>query len=315
MAKSRSCFPRMAPRTIACSFDLRFSKFEMRAFAATINDVVLDSVHDVLPAGISQQRWHRFVFGHGLTYRPTKKIELTLGETAVVQRQGFTVDLAYLNPLMIYQTTQHDTSQSGAGDANLTGFFAARATAGRATFSGELLVDDIQIDSKDRANYPNQLGWNLEAAYALPIIYVSSLGVQYRRINSFTVHRPGRLLEGVPELRSTTRLRARSRCGHGAWLRRVLGVGEAALRGRDREVAPRRLPPHGSSDDQSPRPRRRSLPGHDRRSPGSAARVDRRRCPRSGWMASSPSRRRSRWRGSRTSTTCPPPPRILAVFR
>ena len=120
------------------------------------------------------------------TYRPTKKIELTLGETAVVQRQGFTVDLAYLNPLMIYQTTQHDTSQSGAGDANLTGFFAARATAGRATFSGEFLVDDIQIDSKDRANYPNQLGWNVEAAYALPIIYVSSLGVQYRRIDSFT---------------------------------------------------------------------------------------------------------------------------------
>jgi hypothetical protein len=165
---------------------LRFSKFELRAFAATINDVVLDSTRDVLPAGVSQQRWHRFAFGHGLTYRPTKSIELTLGETAVVQRQGFTVDLAYLNPLMIYQTTQHDTSQSGAGDANLTGFLAARATAGRATFSGELLVDDIQIDSKDRANYPNQLGWNVEAAYALPIIYVSSLGVQYRRIDSFT---------------------------------------------------------------------------------------------------------------------------------
>ena len=165
---------------------LRFSKFELRAFAATINDVVLDSSRDVLPAGISEQRWHRFAFGHGLTYRPTKKIELTLGETAVVQRQGFTVDLGYLNPLMIYQTTQHDTSQSGAGDANLTGFFAARATVGQATLSGEFLVDDIQIDSKDRANYPNQLGWNLEAAYALPTPMPASVGVQYRRIDSFT---------------------------------------------------------------------------------------------------------------------------------
>jgi len=165
---------------------LRFSKFELRAFAATINDVVLDSNTDVLPAGISQQRWHRFAFGHGLTYRPTNKIELTLGETAVVQRQGFTVDLAYLNPLMIYQTTQHDTSQSGAGDANLTGFFAARATVGRATLSGEFLVDDIQIDSKDRANYPNQLGWNFEAAYALPIVLPTAVGVQYRRVDTFT---------------------------------------------------------------------------------------------------------------------------------
>ncbi len=168
------------------SLSLRFSKFEMRAFAATINDVLLDSAHDVLPSGISQQRWHRFVFGHGLTYRPTEQVELTLGETAVVQRQGFTVDLAYLNPLMIYQTTQHDTSQSGAGDANLTGFFAARATFGRATLSGEFLVDDIQIDSKDRANYPNQLGWNLEAAYALPVLWPAAVGVQYRRIDSFT---------------------------------------------------------------------------------------------------------------------------------
>ena len=166
---------------------LRFSKFELRAFAATINDVVLDSNTDVLPAGISQQRWHRFAFGHGLTYHPTKKIELTIGETAVVQRQGFTVELAYLNPLMIYQTTQHDTSQNGAGDANLTGFFAARATIGHATLSGEVLVDDIQIDAKDRANYPNQLGWNLEAAYALPfVVRPTSLGVQYRRIDSFT---------------------------------------------------------------------------------------------------------------------------------
>jgi hypothetical protein len=165
---------------------LRFSKFELRAFAATINDVVLDSTHDVLPEGVAQQRWHRFAFGHGLTFRPTKKIELTVGETAVVQRQGFTVDLDYLNPLMIYQVTQHDTSQSGAGDANLTGFFAARATVGHATLSGEFLIDDIQIDSKDRANYPNQLGWNLEAAYALPTPLPASVGVQYKRIDTFT---------------------------------------------------------------------------------------------------------------------------------
>ncbi|MEO8879674.1 MAG: hypothetical protein ABI446_04710 [Gemmatimonadaceae bacterium] len=165
---------------------MRFNKFELRAFAATINDVLLDSTTDVLPAGVSQQRWHRFAFGHGLTYHPTKKIELTIGETAVVQRQGFTVDLGYLNPLMIYQVTQHDTSQNGAGDANLTSFLAARATVGRATLSGEFLIDDIQIDSKDRANYPNQLGWNLEAAYALPIIVPTSVGVQYKRIDSFT---------------------------------------------------------------------------------------------------------------------------------
>jgi len=50
---------------------LRCSKCELRACAATINDVVLDSTRDVLPAGVSQQRCHRFAFGHGLTYRPS----------------------------------------------------------------------------------------------------------------------------------------------------------------------------------------------------------------------------------------------------
>ena len=246
---------------------LSFSKFELRAFAATINDVVLDSTRDVLPAGVSQQRWHRFAFGHGLTYRPTKKIELTLGETAVVQRQGFTVDLAYLNPLMIYQTTQHDTSQSGAGDANLTGFFAARGTFGRATVSGEFLVDDIQIDSKDRANYPNQLGWNFEAAYALPIVYVSAIGVQYRRIDTFTYIGQVDYSKVYQNFDRATRLRARSGCGHDSRVWGVLGVGAAALRWGNSEVAPRRLPHHRSSDAQSPRPRRRSLSGRDRRSP------------------------------------------------
>jgi hypothetical protein len=44
---------------------------------------------------------------------------------------------------------------------NLTAFGSVRASVGRASLQGELLVDDIQIDSKDRKVFPDQLAWNV----------------------------------------------------------------------------------------------------------------------------------------------------------
>jgi hypothetical protein len=89
---------------------------------------------------------------------------------------------------MLYQVTQHDVARGGSdyGDANLTAFGGARATLGRATLHGEWLVDDIQIDAKDRKTYPNLFGWLFEGTYALPLPRPTVLGVQYRRIDSYT---------------------------------------------------------------------------------------------------------------------------------
>jgi hypothetical protein len=65
-------------------------------------------------------------------------------------------------------------------------FAAVHATVGRAVLDGAWLIDDIQIDAKDQAVYPNLFGWRIGASYALPTPVPSSIGVHYRRNDSYT---------------------------------------------------------------------------------------------------------------------------------
>ena len=114
-------------------------------------------------------------------------MELSLGETALVPSLTGGLNWAYLNPLMPYQTTQHETSQTGGvEDPNLTGFFSARATVGRATLTGELFVDDYQLDKSSGSVYPNQLAWTLGGTYPLPLAMASSVGLAWTHVQSFT---------------------------------------------------------------------------------------------------------------------------------
>jgi hypothetical protein len=160
----------------------RWKRVEARALYGTISDVdltpALDSI--ALPA-----HFYRYVVAHALTVRPTRAIELTLGETAVLARGTRTLDLAYANPLMAYVVTQNDTSRSGP-DENLQIFGALRATVGGSSVQGELLVDDVQIDSKDRQTIQDQLGWSIRASQAFPLLFPAAATAEYRHINSYT---------------------------------------------------------------------------------------------------------------------------------
>jgi hypothetical protein len=169
------------------SAEANWSRFELRLLFASVNDVVLDrTLGDSLPANVAQQRWHRVFVGHSLTYRASRSVDVTLGETALIGRQGGGVDLSYANPLMIYQVTQNDQNGSGGGPANLMAFAGVHASLGPAVLSGEWLIDDIQIDPKDKAVYPNLFGWRLEASYALPTPLPASVDLQYRRDDNYT---------------------------------------------------------------------------------------------------------------------------------
>ena len=164
-------------------FALRLRQWEFQSLVAQASDVTLDPTIDGVPA---TETWLRTLYAHSLTFWPWRGVELTLGETALVPRQTGGLDWAYLNPIMPYQTTQHERSPSGGGDANLTGYFSARATAGRATLSGELLIDDYQLDAADKQTYPNQLAWTLGATYPLPLAMAASVGLEWRHVQSFT---------------------------------------------------------------------------------------------------------------------------------
>lgn len=167
---------------------IRWRRFEGRALFGTADDVVLDTLRDALPSGSRDVRFYRYVAGHSLTWRARHGLELTIGETALLGRGAPGIDLAYVNPLMIYLVNQNDTARVSGGDArdNLTIFGAFRVQTGAASLAGELLIDDIQIDARDRAVIPNQLASRLELSLRLPLIVPASARAEYRRIGSYT---------------------------------------------------------------------------------------------------------------------------------
>lgn len=168
----------------------RWKTLEAHALLATISDVVLDTLRDSLPSGTPPQRYHRFLVGHTLTWTPTRAVELTLGETALLARGLRVIDLAYVNPMMPYIVTQNDTSFTGRDQHdNLTTFGALRLRAGPLLLHGELLIDDIQIDPRDRKRIPDQLGWWGQATVALPLAVPTSATLEYRRLDSYTYMR------------------------------------------------------------------------------------------------------------------------------
>ncbi len=168
----------------------RWSRLEIRALFASIDDVELTVGEDSLVPGTPSQRLHRMLAGHAFTIRPARGWELTFGETALLSRRGG-VDLAFANPLMIYLVTEHDTSYSGetASGNNLMFFGSTRLQRGRFTAEAELTVDDIQIDAEDRARIPHQLAWRLSGAMGVPAPWPASIGAEYRRADSYAYMR------------------------------------------------------------------------------------------------------------------------------
>lgn len=169
----------------------RWSRLEIRALFASIDDVVLTVEEDSLVAGTPPQRLHRMLAGHAFTIRPMRGWEVTLGETALLSRRGGGVDLAYANPLMLYLVTEHDTSYAGgsATGNNLTVFGSTRLQRGRFRAEAEIVVDDIQIDAEDRAVIPHQLAWRLTGTYGFAVPWPASVGVEYRRADSYAYMR------------------------------------------------------------------------------------------------------------------------------
>lgn len=170
------------------SLDARWTRFEFRALVGSVDDVVLSPTLDGTSENLVSQRWHRMLIAHALTFRPSSKLELTLGETGLIPRQGGGVALGFANPLMLYQVAQNDASagERSEGAVNLTAFGSVRASLGPASIQGDLVVDDIQIDSKDRKVFPDLIAWNVLGSVALPLPLPASVALQYRRAGSFT---------------------------------------------------------------------------------------------------------------------------------
>ena len=172
---------------LTASFTWR--QLEGRALFATLSNVVLSEQLDDLAPGTPSQALHRMMVGHALTWRPRSSMEFTIGETALLSRGGTIIDLAYANPLMPYVVTQNDSTRGTDARDNLGAFGATRLRFGPITLSGELFIDDIQIDAADRARIPDQFAWWVKSTAALPLIAPASIGVEYKRVDAFTYRR------------------------------------------------------------------------------------------------------------------------------
>jgi hypothetical protein len=165
--------------------------FEGRAIFGSLDDVVLDSAQDHISSTIGPQRFYRYIAGHSLTWRPSRAIEVTAGETAVIPRGSQTVDFYYVDPFVPYLITAHDTGRTGEGNAhdNLTAFGAVRARVGRITAAAELLIDDIQVDASRRLNTPDELGYDLVLSSPVPLGVPATIELEYQRMDTYTYMR------------------------------------------------------------------------------------------------------------------------------
>jgi capsule assembly protein Wzi len=161
--------------------------WEGRAIVGELDKTVLTAAQDSLNSTVNPQDYYRFLYGHAITWRPSHLIEATVGETALISSGSNTLDLYYVNPFVPYIVTKSDSGRKDdAGNDNLTAFFGLRVRPGPLTLRGELLIDDIQIDSKDRTTTPDQLGWQLGVSAPIPIGIPASLDVSYERVDSYT---------------------------------------------------------------------------------------------------------------------------------
>jgi hypothetical protein len=149
--------------------------------------VLLTPALDSIPAGTSAN-FYRFIVAHALTIRPSRGLEISLGESALLSRGTRTIDLAYANPLMLYVVTQNDASRSGPSD-NLQAFGAVHLRSGTSQLFAELLVDDIQIDPQDRKTIQDQLAWTVRGVQAIRLMIPTTAIAEYRHVNSFTYQR------------------------------------------------------------------------------------------------------------------------------
>jgi hypothetical protein len=169
---------------------IRWRVAEAKAFVASVNDVRMTAALDSLAADTPDTRFHRWLYGHVLTIKPTDGFELTVGETLLSSRTTRGFDLAYANPLMAYIITQNDTARIGSDTRdNLLVFGGARARIASGHVGAELVVDDIQIDKTDRARTADQLAWRLFASSPIPVGVGTSATLEYTRVDSYAYMR------------------------------------------------------------------------------------------------------------------------------
>jgi hypothetical protein len=140
----------------------------------------LDKSKTDIPAGTYE---NRYFAGHRLDLALSGNLNIGLFETVIFGGVGRSLELAYLNPLMIYHTVQLNDS---ADDNTFIGLDFSYYLNKRHKFYGQLLIDDYQIEKENNSdNEPNEIGYCL-GFKTVDVFGFCDLGGEYLRIANRT---------------------------------------------------------------------------------------------------------------------------------
>lgn len=150
--------------------------------ALHISSVVAKLDDSFQPDGV----YARYFYAHRLGVR-WKGIEMGINEAYLATGIGRSYDLTLANPLNVYALSWRNERDDG--NLNLGGDFALR-TASAGTYTAELFIDDLQIDSCDSTcNEPASYGLTV-AAEGIPVIGEQRAFASYTRLTGLAYRTP-----------------------------------------------------------------------------------------------------------------------------
>ncbi|MEO5579502.1 MAG: hypothetical protein ABIR58_02520 [Gemmatimonadaceae bacterium] len=165
----------------AYTYDHLFGRAGTKRF--NISTVIAKLENYVLTPGVESSRYfsaHRLAVNRG-------RFEMALSESFVYSGVGRGLEFSLLNPLNVYGLSWKNERTDG----NLAfGFEAAFRSRTRGLISGQLLLDDVQIDKCDTVcREPSAYGLTL-AAEGLPAIGDQRLFASYTRVSNLAYRTP-----------------------------------------------------------------------------------------------------------------------------
>ncbi|MBM3329208.1 MAG: hypothetical protein FJY67_07025 [Calditrichaeota bacterium] len=156
-----------------------FGRFTWRSFYGFLEAIRGDS-------GITQ----RYIAGRTLQYASGNRLLLGFTEVSYLSGRDRPLDWAFINPLGFHVEIDQNHRDNQGSDKAQNAWWVLNAdylAAPRLRLSGAILLDDFQLDAKDRQRTQDQLGWLARAAWS-PVIgsILATLWSDYVRIGTFT---------------------------------------------------------------------------------------------------------------------------------
>lgn len=148
-----------------------------------VSTVIAKLENFVLTPGVESSRYfsaHRASFSRG-------RVELALSESFVYSGVGRGLEFSLLNPLNVYGLSWKNERTDGNLAFGFEGAFRSRT---RGTLSGQLLLDDVQIDKCDTVcNEPSAYGLTI-LAEGLPAFGEQRMFASYTRVSNLAYRTP-----------------------------------------------------------------------------------------------------------------------------